>query len=481
MNAHVYVAGAKVVVDLAAFALSRMTTAVMSLYGVAAKLDTFVDEHINEMKASTDSSVERAGRVLEGVKRGLFLGYAGVVVLMATGQLLLGNPLTAIVTVAKSAVLMNPVASTCAAIGAIWFGWKALSKNEQQAILKKLSDGFSLAIEAVEQVIDFALGLLKSVFDSAGFVKLKSFVANSASHFGRSIYAVTGRLKDLAYSSALKREGSQQLLTSPLSKVLEAMDRESELEPLLTQALRVDRKVLTGMDREGLERLADRELSLAARYSLPGASLPSYDDIVRIIAHQMKLPTRAELTTSELERVILFKVMERSLERMTDDQKQALTKEVEQDLRLRGIAKKVSFAELVKFVKFTGMDVGGTFGTLALTAPGIAGIAGLNALQFIVLKGIILSSGYMAAGGALLGIGMGGAMLAIAGSAGPIGAALTLLYAGYSLSGPAYRKLIPAVCIIGAKRLEMSTETSPLMANRDFEVTTTNPSVISPL
>ncbi len=43
-------------------------------------------------------------------------------------------------------------------------------------------------------------------------------------------------------------------------------------------------------------------------------------------------------------------------------------------------------AEVVNFVKFTGMDVGGTVGTLAMSAPGLTGAVGLNALQFIVLS-----------------------------------------------------------------------------------------------
>ncbi len=92
---------------------------------------------------------------------------------------------------------------------------------------------------------------------------------------------------------------------------------------------------------------------------------------------------------------------------------------------------------------------------MMMAAPGLTGAIGLNALQFIVLKGIILSSGYLAAGGALLGFGVGGAMLAVAGAAGPIGLGLGLLYTAYSLSGPAFRKLIPAICVIAAKRVEL--------------------------
>ncbi len=185
------------------------------------------------------------------------------------------------------------------------------------------------------------------------------------------------------------------------------------------------------------------------------------DDMVRIVARQLKLPTRAELSTEDLERAILFKVMERSLERMSEEQKRSLTDDVKQSLRKRGIDREVGFSEVLKFVKFAGMDVGGTVGTLAMAGPGLAGTIGLNALQFIVLKGIILSSGYMAAGGALLGFGFGGALLTLAGAAGPVGVALGVLYTAYSLSGPAFRKLIPAICVIAAKRVEIGGTEHP--------------------
>ena len=54
-----------------------------------------------------------------------------------------------------------------------------------------------------------------------------------------------------------------------------------------------------------------------------------------------------------------------------------------------------------------------------------------------------------------MGFGSGGLMLAVAGWAGPVGAGLAFLFTAYSISGPAYRKLVPAVCMIAAKRLEL--------------------------
>jgi uncharacterized protein YaaW (UPF0174 family) len=453
-------ATAKVVFDAVGFALTGMAKAVQLLYGVVNGLNDFVDKHIDSMQASSDASVAGTGRVLEGAKQGLLLGYAAPVVLIATGQLLLGNPLSAVGTVASAAVLMNPVASTCAAIGAIWFGWKVLSDAEQQALLDKLSQGFSLAVDVICHAIDFALNLLNSTLGSKEIAALKDFLVEIAPNVGSTLYAITGQVKDLIYSPADDADSDRLLLTGSLMPVLKSMDRETELEPLLVTSLKVDRKKVQGMVREELERKAARELAEAAGYSLPGATVPAYDDIVRIVARQLKLPSRAELRTEDVERAILFKVMERSLERMSEEQKQSLTHDVERGLRERGIDRKVSFAEVARFVKVTGMDVGGTVGALAMTAPGLTGAIGLNALQFIVLKGIILTSGYVAAGGALLGFGMGGAMLTVAGAAGPIGVAVGLLYTAYSLSGPAFRKLIPAICIVASKRVELDGRTN---------------------
>jgi uncharacterized protein YaaW (UPF0174 family) len=51
-------------------------------------------------------------------------------------------------------------------------------------------------------------------------------------------------------------------------------------------------------------------------------------------------------------------------------------------------------------------------------------------------------------------------MLALAGAAGPVGLALGVLFTAYSLSGPAFRKLIPAICVIAAKRVEIEGSSS---------------------
>ena len=430
-----------------------MAKTVLLMYGAVGTVNTFVDEHIDALKASNDPSISKIGSVLQGAKKGLLLGYAAPVVLIATGQLLLGHPFLAGGTVLTAATLTNPIASTCAAIGAIWFGWKALNKTEQERLLEKLSKGFELTIDVIRSVIEFAQRQLKSTFNSKELAVLKDGLIEFARKLGRSLYSITGQLKDLLYPSVDDAGLGRPI--SPLMPVLKAMKPKKELEPLLVNVLRVSAEKAQGMTRTGMEREIAHQLSKAATYSLPYAKAPSYDDIVRMVARNLKLPSRAELRTEDLERAILFKVMERSLEKMDEKQKQALTQEVEESLRERGIDKKVSFDEVVKFTKFTAMDVGGTFSTAVLTAPGLGGAIGLNVLQYIVLKGVILSSGYFAGATALMGFGFGGAMLTAASAAGPIGLGLAVVYTIYRISGPAYRKVIPAICVIAAKRVEL--------------------------
>ncbi|MEI6644191.1 MAG: hypothetical protein WCL10_19405 [Novosphingobium sp.] len=244
-----------------------------------------------------------------------------------------------------------------------------------------------------------------------------------------------------------------------LATVLENMSRD-ELKALVTQAFkRTDHDTL---DAQSLRRLVAHEFSTAASRSLPWARPIPYSEIVRMVAKRLKLPAPADSAVSEIERPILFKVLEKSIEKMSREQKEGLASRIESQLRERGIDKKVAFDEVFDFVKFAAMDVGGTVGGLVLAGPGIAGVIGLNFLQWIILEAVILTSGHLAAAGAVFGFGTAGALMAAAGWAGPVGAALALLYTGYVLTGPAFRKLIPAVCVIAAKRLEQAALSSPV-------------------
>ncbi len=132
--------------------LSPFALAIKSLYGAAVDLNAFIDEHIESMKSSANNTISRTGAVLEGAKFGFGLGYMSSVIIIAGGQLLLGNTLTAVTEVATAAALSNPMAMTCAAVGAIYFGWSALSDEERENILEKLSEGVQVGKELIKSV-----------------------------------------------------------------------------------------------------------------------------------------------------------------------------------------------------------------------------------------------------------------------------------------------------------------------------------------
>lgn len=83
----------------------------------------------------SDATISRTGNLLAEAKTGFMIGYATPIAIVAVGQLLLGNPLTAAVSAVGTAV--SPVAITCAAIGAIWMGWRALKPGEQARIQQR--------------------------------------------------------------------------------------------------------------------------------------------------------------------------------------------------------------------------------------------------------------------------------------------------------------------------------------------------------
>jgi len=101
--------------------VSPLVDAIRAIYGTASALNDFINGHIEALKSSEDSTISRVGYVLEATKLGFSLGYITPVAVVAIGQLLLGNPLTAIG--AGVSMFVSPVAITCAAVGAIWMGW----------------------------------------------------------------------------------------------------------------------------------------------------------------------------------------------------------------------------------------------------------------------------------------------------------------------------------------------------------------------
>lgn len=199
------------VVGAAVFGMSGVAKAIAGLYQVAGDINDFLNKHIEEMKNSENTTVSRTGRVLEMAKYGFGLGYITPVIVIAAGQLLLGNTFSAIATVATAATLSNPIAMTCAAVGAIYYGWGALSDQERNEILETLSKGLEIGIELVKSVIRFVTDKIKELLSSKNIEEFKTFIGSAASVFGRTLSDVTRKFTDVVGESldAVKKKSGE--------------------------------------------------------------------------------------------------------------------------------------------------------------------------------------------------------------------------------------------------------------------------------
>lgn len=184
------------------FAASPIVAAIKVMYRAAGQFNDWLDEHIEDLKRSDNPLIASTGRVLEGAKFGFGVGYVASTALIAVGQFLLGNTFAAVATVASAAVLSNPIAMTCAAIGAIYFGWKALTDKEREQILEHLAAGLTLGVELIRAVVEFAIRRSRELLDSSQLETAKTFIKAQAEAFGRTLYDVTKQLGDLASDSA---------------------------------------------------------------------------------------------------------------------------------------------------------------------------------------------------------------------------------------------------------------------------------------
>lgn len=181
--------------------LSAMARAIKTLYGIAEDINDFLDDHIKDMKGSDNPTISRTGRILEMAKLGFGIGYITPVVVISVGQLLLGNTLSAVMTVATAATLTNPVAMTCAAIGAIYYGWGALSDTEREEMLDKLSAGLEVGMELIKSIVRFVVDKTKELLNSKNIEEIKKYIGSAAAVFGKSLSDVTHKFTDVVSGS----------------------------------------------------------------------------------------------------------------------------------------------------------------------------------------------------------------------------------------------------------------------------------------
>lgn len=228
---------AKALAGVGGFAFSSMAKAVAGLYGVASDLNDFLNEHIQEMQSSANTTIASTGRILEMAKYGFGLGYLSSVAIIAVGQLLLGNPLSVISTVATAATLSNPIAMTCGAVGAILYGWSALSDEERNEMLDKLAHGLDIGVELIKSIISFVIGKAKELLNSQTLKDFKDFIADNAALFGRNLSDVTHLAIDVlsdAASSVMKH--AETLLASTVKVTGDASAKVGESMADLSKA-----------------------------------------------------------------------------------------------------------------------------------------------------------------------------------------------------------------------------------------------------
>jgi hypothetical protein len=181
---------------LAGFAMSTMVKGISNLYGVAGDMNTWTNDHILGMQKSENQTIAQTGKVLEGAKFGFGVGYIAPVTVIAVGQHLLGFTTEALATLVTTGTLTNPFAMTCAAVGAIYFGWNALSDQERNEALDNLSAGLQIGIEFIKSVINFIISTSKEWLSKENLDVIKNFVRKTATLFGKKLSDITRTILD---------------------------------------------------------------------------------------------------------------------------------------------------------------------------------------------------------------------------------------------------------------------------------------------
>jgi hypothetical protein len=260
------------VLPVAGFATSTMVRGISSLYGVAGDINTWADNHILGMQKSENQTVVRTGKVMEGAKFGFGIGYIAPVTVIAVGQFLLGNTLAGVATVATAATLTNPFAMTCAAVGAIYYGWGALSNAERNDVLDKISAGLEIGIELIKSVINFIIATSKELLSSENLDATKEFVRKAATLFGRKLSDVTRAIADRVSDTA---QTAKAMTASAVEATADGVKRASKAAA--TKTTRMADGIKNALDQNGDGQLDGDDLVHVGK-RLKGAVAPTPKD-----------------------------------------------------------------------------------------------------------------------------------------------------------------------------------------------------------
>lgn len=186
------------------FALNGIYSVIRGLYQVAGDINEWVDDHIEQMKGSDNLTHARTGRVLEGAKYGFGMGYIAPVVVISLGQFLCGFTKDSLLTVGSAAIGSNPIAMTCAALGAVYYGWNALSEQEKSDTIERLRKDLNVGAELVKSIANFVILKTKELLSSESLQELKDFITKSAQSFGKTLGDVTHAFTDITRDALVK-------------------------------------------------------------------------------------------------------------------------------------------------------------------------------------------------------------------------------------------------------------------------------------
>lgn len=162
----------------------------------ASGIQKFFGTQFQGMKAPDNMMVAQSGRILEATVAGYGIGYVTPVAIMAAGHLILGNPLSALGTIGSAAILSNPIAATCAAAGALFYGYAALTESERAQLIASIASGLAVGEQLIRSIIEFFIAEMKKALDADALAQLKARVAEYALAFGSNIAEVTRALVD---------------------------------------------------------------------------------------------------------------------------------------------------------------------------------------------------------------------------------------------------------------------------------------------
>ncbi|QMW16842.1 MULTISPECIES: YaaW family protein [Pseudoalteromonas] len=159
----------------------------------------------------------------------------------------------------------------------------------------------------------------------------------------------------------------------------------------------------------------------------------TYREILIDVCERMKVKTDFDAATIEIEKAMFAKLIESSWEKMTDEQKKELTKELQVDPKLAGPA---AMAAIIAAIKLGGFA---SYKIALIVANSIARMIMGKGLQLAANAGIARTIGIFA---------------------GPIGWAINVLITVPAITGPAFRVTLPAVIQVAAMRQQLE--------NKDF-------------